>query len=332
MIFFSTFKPHPPTSSCLVIVILFLVSIFTYIPVIETRPSDQNLLDAATYIKDRYDPRIGLVSESEDLGSNVPDGTPCYRTFWVYSDNLWASYALKPFYPEIAENISRSMIQYIAEYDNSQLFEVVLGNKIPTPIHTNSNLKVATYTFDNTDYTLWLDRHKPEDGGIFEDGDKYADLAFYLSLNYYLCRDITASEEWFRIGEAMWSEYGFFDKAANETGLYQNYKLGLYLFSVNATGFNSRIYQSVENVAWSYQKENGGIAAQSHFNGTIYGTANVETTSALLLAYNDKTIGKFHSQILDYMLILVIVILVAIIIFVFIIVRRIYSKPFLSRK
>lgn len=47
------------------------------------------LRKAAYYIITRYDSRIGLVSESEDTGSNVPDLRPCYRTFWIYSDNLW---------------------------------------------------------------------------------------------------------------------------------------------------------------------------------------------------------------------------------------------------
>jgi len=282
----------------LAIVILFLLNTFTSVPFIkeEVAPSYQQLLDAATYIVNRYDGRIGLVSESEDTGSNVPDGTPCYRTFWVYSDNLWASEALEPFYPQIAENISKSITPYIAEYGNSQLFEVVLGKKIPAPIHDGRDLKVATYTFNDTNYTVWVDRHRPEDGGIFYDAEEYADLAFYLSLNYYLDHNTIASERWFRTGEMMWNyttNNGFYDKAARKDGRYQNYKLGLYLFAVKVTGFASAIYESVENAAWSYQKENGGIAAQSYLNGTIYGTANVETTSALLLAYNEELISKF---------------------------------------
>lgn len=308
---------------CLAIVVMVLLSIFTPASTIEAEvmPSYQMLLDAATYIANRYDPRIGLVSESEDTGSNVPDGTPCYRTFWVYSDNLWASQALKPFYPQIAENISRYIEPYITEHGNSQLFEVVLGIKIPMPIHAKSNIKIATYTFDGTNYTVWVDRHKPEDGGIFYDAGEYADLAFYLSLNYYLNRNIIASEECFRIGEAMWQDYGFYDKAAKENGRYQNYKLGLYLFTVKATRFTSTIYDSVEKVAWSYQKENGGIAAQSYLNGTIYGTANVETTSALLLAYNDELIRKFHFQI-SPLIILGVGILAIGVILVFILTKR----------
>jgi hypothetical protein len=122
----------------------------------------------------------------------------------------------------------------------------------------------------------------------------------------------------------MWEDYGFYDRAARENGLYQNYKLGLYLFTVKATGFASAIYDSVEKIAWSYQKENGGIAAQSYLNGTIYGTANVETTSALHLAYNDELIRKFHFQNLACIVIIVlgVVILAIGVILVFILTKR----------
>ncbi|MEM2873639.1 MAG: hypothetical protein QXD82_05685 [Nitrososphaerales archaeon] len=308
----------------LAIVILLLLSAFEPVLIIdgEDESINQRLLNAANYIKNRYDPRIGLVSESEDTGSNVPDGTPCYRTFWVYSDNLWASQALKPFFPQIANNISKSIIPYLVEYGCSNLFEVVLGIKITDTIYGKSNLKVATYTFDDANYTVWVDRHKPGDGEIFYDAEEYADLAFYLSLNYYLKGNRTASEHWFRIGEEMWNDYGFLDKAAKESGRYQNYKLGLYLFTVKATGFTSEIYNSVENVAWSYQKENGGIATQSYLNGTIYGTANIETTSILLLAYNEELIEKFHPQISLEIIFLSSVILVIGIVLVLIMIRR----------
>lgn len=255
--------------------------------------SDQRLAKAASYIENRYDARVGFVSESEDAGSNVPDGTPCYRTFWVYSDNLWASEALKPFQPQMADNISEAVDRYINECGNSQLFEVVLGSEISTTIHAKQNVKVDSFNFDGKNYTVWADRHKPEDGGVFYDADQYADLCFYLALNYRLERDTMTSEKWFRTGESFWDGQGFLDKAANATGRFQNYKLGLHLFTTKATGFSSSIYDAVEKAAWSRQEENGGIACQSYLNGTVYGTANVETTTILLLTYNDEAIAKF---------------------------------------
>lgn len=254
----------------------------------EGTPTSQQLLNAATYIADRFDARLGLVSEEEDAGSNVPDGTPCYRTYWVYSDNLWASRALEPYYPEMVKTINRTTALYIAAYGYGALHEVVLGIKTPMPPHAATYLKAATFFFDGTNHTIWLDMHRVRDSGIFYDANDYVDLCLYRALNNYLDENLTGAVESIRLVDKMWRAHGFYDKAAQSEGRYQNYKLGLYLFTVKATGVTSTIKDAVEKVAWSYQKTNGGIATQGYLNGTVYGTANVETTSALLLAYNPE--------------------------------------------
>jgi len=277
------------------IVLLTLSILFIEAGAGVTKVNDQKFQQAARFILGRYDPRIGLVSEAEDQGTNAPDGTPCYRTFWVYSDNLWTSQALKPFNSTIAENISRTIAPYIQKAGNSNLFEVVLGEKITSTRYGGSDISVDYFIIDGENYTVWADRHQKGDGCIFYDADEYADLCFYLALNCYLSGDLENAIRLLKIGEGMWNGHGFLDKAAKEDGRFQNYKLGLYLFSVKALGYNSSIYDSVEKTAWSYQKGDGGIAAQSYLNGTTYGTANIETTSALLLAYNQELLGRFRS-------------------------------------
>ena len=259
----------------------------------------QRLHKAAEYIVGRYDPRIGLVSESEDKGSNVPDNTPCYRTFWIYSDNLWASKALMSYNCFIARNISKTITPYIRVFGKPNLFEIVLGEKITSVRYDRKVFCVRRFVFDGENYTIWVDRHHEGDGGIFYDVEEYADLCLYLALNHHLYGDKENATRLVRVAESMWNGYGFLDKAAKESGLYQNYKLGLYLFTVKAIGYNSTIYDEVERVAWSYQKENGGIAALSYLNGTVYGTANVETTSILLLAYDENLLYRFRRPSLD---------------------------------
>jgi len=270
--------------------LLMLTNSFTITAKTEVGDNIQRLQRAAEYIIKRYDPMIGLVSESEDTGSVAPDGTPCYRTFWIYSDNLWASKALRRFNSTIAGNISKTIAPYIKRVGNANLFEVLLGEKITNVRYGKRNICVAYYIIDGENHTIWADRHQEGDGGIFYDAEEYADLCFYLALNCHLNGDKENATRLLRVGEGMWDGHGFLDKAAKEDGRFQNYKLGLYLFTVKVLGYNSTIYDSVERVAWSYQKENGGIAAQSYLNGTIYGTANVETTSALLLAYDEELI------------------------------------------
>ena len=278
-----------------IIIFLILVTLFTVIEKAGTNADDLRLQNAASFISRRYNHKIGLVSEAEDQGSNVPDGTPCYRTFWIYSDNLWASQALKPFNSTIAGNISRTIAPYIKKVGNSNLFEVMLGDKITSTRYDGSDVSVDYFIVDGVNYTVWADRHQKGDGGIFYDAEEYADLCFYLALNCYLNGEQENATHFLKIGEGMWDGHGFLDRAAKEIGRYQNYKLGLYLFTVRALGYNSSIYDSVEKTAWSYQKENGGIAAQSYLNGTVYGTANIETTSALLLAYNEELISRFRN-------------------------------------
>ena len=270
-----------------------------------TPPNNQQLLNAADYLANRFDARLGLVSESEDTGSNVPDGTPCYKTYWVYSDNIWASPALEPFYPQISQTINTTTALYIAAYGYGEFHEVILGIKTPLPPHAGTRVKAATYVFDGANHTVWLERHRAGDGGIFYDANDYADLLLYRALNNYLDGNLTGAETSIRLAERMWRDNGFYDKAAQNEGRYHNYKLGLYLFTVKATGVTSPIQDAVERTAWSNQKTNGGIATQSYFNGTIYGTANVETTSVLILAYNPKLALDFvrkayESMIADY--------------------------------
>ncbi|NIN68684.1 MAG: hypothetical protein GTO63_29060, partial [Anaerolineae bacterium] len=71
------------------------------------------LEDARAYLIGRFDPEVGLLSESEDNGSNILDHYPelkdkafCWNTFWVYNDNLLAYHALRNHHEEIAAVIS----------------------------------------------------------------------------------------------------------------------------------------------------------------------------------------------------------------------------------
>jgi len=290
------YKKSDKALSSSLIIFLLLVTLLNGIEMVGAKADDLRLQKAAGFISSRYDSRIGLVSEAEDQGSNVPDGTPCYQTFWIYSDNLWASQALKPFNSTIAENISRTIAPYIGKVGNANLFEVVLGEKITSTRYDGGDFSVDYRIIDGENYTVWADRHQKGDGGIFYDAEEYADLCFYIALNFYLNGEKENATHFLKIGEGMWDGHGFLDRAAKEIGRFQNYKLGLYLFTVKALGYNSSKYDSVEKIAWSYQKDNGGIAAQSYLNGTIYGTANIETTSALLLVYNEELVSRFRSM------------------------------------
>ena len=267
----------------------------------ESPPSESQLERAASYLMSMYNPTLGLVANSEDEGPNpYGEGVLCNNTYWVYNDNLWAGWALQPFYPSIAEKITNTVQWYTAKYGRSMLFEAAVGEPIPTTIHANKNIKVFDGIVNGSRVQVLLDRHQSADNpSVFDDADEYADLCFYMAINYWMMNDTNASMHWFRTGERIWNyaaKKGFYDKAARNDGRYQNFKLGLFLLAQRVTKFQSNITGDVEATAWSYQNVLGGITTQSWLDGSFYGTANAETTSILLLAYNDQLINRLHRR------------------------------------
>lgn len=200
---------------------------------LDSSPSKSQLERAALYLVSMYNPTLGLVANSEDRGPNPlgREGVPCNNTYWVYSDNLWAGWALQPFNPSIAENITKTVQWYMARYGRSMLFEAAIGEPIPTTIHASKTIKVFDEIVDGSRLQVLLDRHQYADNpGVFHDAEDYADLCWYMTLNYWMMGDIGASMHWFRTGERLWNyttKKGFYDKAARNDGRYQNFKLGL---------------------------------------------------------------------------------------------------------
>ena len=298
-------------------------------------PSQTQLENAASYLLLMYNPTLGLLANSEDKGPNPTEApVPCTDTYWVYSDNLWSGYALQPFNQEIAENITDTVQQYIAEYGWPMFFEVCIGEPIPTTIHDGKDIVIFDDVVNGTRVQVLLDRHQPQDNpGIFNDADEYADLCFYMTLNYWLKGNSVESENWFRLGEDLWNNTtnkGFYDKATKSVGRYQNYKLGLFLLAQRVTEIESDITEHVEVAAWSYQNELGGITSQSWLNGSVYGTANAEATSALLLAYNDQLILDIRQSYVNTVIFFVSIIVILTLIMVSIIIilksRRIRQR------
>lgn len=265
-------------------------------------PSQGQLEEAASYLLSMYNPMLGLVANSEDEGLNPlgSQGVPCNRTYWVYDDNLWAGFALQPFNRSVAENVTKTVERYMERYGRSMLFEAAVGEPIPTTIHAHRDIKVYDGVVEGNRVQVLLDRHQYADNpGIFGDAEEYADLCWYMTLNYWVMGDLNASEHWFRTGEKLWNRTageGFYDKAARSEGRYQNFKLGLFLLAQKVTEFQSSIVEEVEATLWSSQNALGGITTQSWLNGSPYGTANAETTAAALLNYNPDLVEMLRKR------------------------------------
>ena len=283
------------------VIVFSLVFISAFGLVFNVEATEDHLTMAYEYILSRYNPALGLVSESEDGRINVVNGTSVNNTYWIYGDNLWVAEALRPYRPGVAANISMTVQSYVEEYGRSMVYEVALGAAIPTTIHWKRNIEAFNGTVNGNWVQILLERHQYVDDpeGIFYNAEEYADLCFYLTMDYWVMDDIHASERWFRSGEGLWNystSKGFYDRMSREDGFYRNVALGLFLLAKNVTGFPSNITSAVDDVVWGYQKENGGIASLSHLNGTVYNMADVKTTSALLLAYNDQLVTRLQRR------------------------------------
>ena len=88
---------------------------------------------AADYFLNMYNEALGLVANSEEQGlynlTGVPEEEwlPCNSTYWVFSDNLWAGWALGPYNLTVAENITKTVQRYISTYGRSMLFEAAIA-------------------------------------------------------------------------------------------------------------------------------------------------------------------------------------------------------------
>ncbi|MFH0749258.1 MAG: hypothetical protein V1915_05025 [Candidatus Bathyarchaeota archaeon] len=285
---------------------ILLISFFTTVPNISRALSpleEENIEKAVGYLIAMYNPVLGLIANSEDEGPNPlgeAEGVPCNSTYWIYDDNLWAGWALLPFQPNIAENITKTVQHYSSQYGRSMIFEAAIGEPVPTTIHASKNIKVFEGVTNGVHVQVLLDRHQSGDNsGIFSDAQEYEDLCCYMALNYWMMGDANASEYWFRTAEQMWNSStnkGFYDKAAISEGRYQNFKLGLFLLAQKVTGFQSNVIEEVTRAAWSYQNAMGGITTQSGFDGSLYGTANAEATTALLLVENSQLVGRLRKR------------------------------------
>ena len=72
-----------------------------------------------SYLVSHFNRRVGLIYESEDAGIHWLKRLefPSYhwhynQTFWLYSDNLFAMYALEPWRPDISNAINETFRSY----------------------------------------------------------------------------------------------------------------------------------------------------------------------------------------------------------------------------
>ena len=194
---------------------------------------------ACSFLKNLYNPILGLVRSTANS-----------NTYYIASDNLLAQRALNS--SSCAPTISQSISQSIASccdggYD--RMHEAFLGVRIPLPIHTSTTITVANSSqgklFRNItpataggDYTVLWEVHNST--GVFPDCT-YADVTVYTALELKLEGNTTGVQHEMDCLTLMFDGRGLVDEpykdgSGSEHGIYQTYKLALYLYTLRATG------------------------------------------------------------------------------------------------
>lgn len=270
-----------------VTVILVLALLFPH-QFVGGKPYANNIVLAEEYLIQQLNPDLGLVYESNTPGTHwLTSEYPNFRwrynqTYWLYSDNLFASLALRADYPQISNEINGSINRY--HQPSSGVFEVVAGERIPLPLHAAEDHIVV----EMPNYVIMIRRHNSTALAL-----NWLDLWLYEALEYDLEGNYGSAQFLLRRAETMWTGSGFWDLSYLFTHTYSNHKLALFLFTVEALGITIQEEDVMLQHLWSMQNKDGGISSLADANGRPLGTSNTETTALTLLIYNQSLLNKF---------------------------------------
>ena len=260
-----------------------------------TNPAFQpQISKAVDYLTKRFNLTIDLIYESDDPGKHwltaeFEDFKWLYRqTYWLYSDNLFAAYALEPFRPDLSVRIRSALRRY--RIPPSDLFEVVVGDQIPM-IRNAVDYMVES----SSEHVVMARRH---DSLVISYG-LYADLICYRALQFFLQGRTREAYRSFQQAISLWSGKGLDDWSFTMVdGFYSNQKLALLLYTSRILMMSFAAFNDMENHLWSMQRSDGGLAALSNGEGMPMGSPNTETTALALLIYNESLIRSVRSKAL----------------------------------
>jgi LPXTG-motif cell wall-anchored protein len=252
------------------------------------RPYAENIARAEAYLVGQLNPNLGLIYESNDPGTHWLTGEyqnfhwRYNQTYWLYSDNLFASLALREDYPEISSEINASINRY--QEPASGVFEVVEGERIRLPLHSAGDYIVA----ENANYVIAIRRHNSTALAL-----NWLDLWMYEALEYDIEGNYHSAQFLLRRAETMWRGNGLWEWSFLLTHTFSNHKLALFLFTARALGITVPEEDMMLQHLWGMQNQYGGITSLSDAAGRPTGSSNTETTALTLLIYNQSLLAKF---------------------------------------
>ncbi len=247
---------------------------------------------ACSFLKGLYNPSLGLVRSG-----------PNSRVYYIASDNLLAEKALSSCDPTVSKAINQS-ISSCCNKGYDAMHEALLGAGIHVPINNSAIYTVAnsttsklfrgvTPTAAGGNYTVLREVHNAT--GIFPDCT-YADVTVYTALELKLEGNTTGVQHERDCLSLMFDGKGLIDESfkdgsGSEHGIYQTYKLALYLYALQVTG---SYYYGEEDNLFRTQGPDGGFHTGYDQLGTYAGTQeNAETTSIAILAISSLSTSPF---------------------------------------
>ena len=206
---------------CFIVLFTIIITVTYYISLPHMGPSRSGRIDRAVgYLKSHFNDDLGLIYESEDAGVRVVNQREyrCNQVYWVYSDNLLAAWALKPYDPVMTERINQTISSY--NLPSSNLYEVLFGETIPR----NISIPVQVVVEQHPDWVVMAEFHNSTKQLQWW---RYADTLIYQSINEYLRGNRSGAEQYFYKAYEMWDGKGLYDLATQTDGKYANYKLAL---------------------------------------------------------------------------------------------------------
>jgi hypothetical protein len=272
-----------------IMILLLLCLICISIVILYFNPFSLTKKDlAVTYLTNHYNPTIGLLFESEDVGIKNFGGWNYTHNqiYWIYSDNLIATWALKPFNSQLSEMINQTIQSY--NLSPSHFFEVLFGQPIPR----NPFNAVYHIIEQHQDWVIMAEFHNTSTQLLWKN---YSDTLIYQSLNLYLQGNRTGAEDYFYQAYNMWDGKRINDLSFQNETKFANFKLALILFASKILNLPIEHFTQIEDTLWSMQQENGGITSLADENGYPVGSANTETTAMTLLPYNNELITRIQN-------------------------------------
>lgn len=259
---------------------------------------------AVYYLLSHYSERVGLIYESEDTGihwlgrTEYPNFHWRYsQVFWLYSDNLFATYALLPYNPELAHEINVTIHRYNPPFSNK--FEAVIGS----PVGPDRGARDIIISQSDTFVVLY----RIHDGLIEDPKIPFADAIIYRALSEYYLGETQLAVKDVNWAASLWNGTCLVDHGVTQRNLTAadapsdiqwcpNMKVALLLYGAQVVGVDLSNFKQLEAHLWSMQEGNGGIATLATARGEPSGSANCETTALTLLVYNHELISRLHEQ------------------------------------